>query len=71
MKSRLEFLDLLPANSEGWDIANTTGYSLRKSDITVPTIDIIISSIVKVYGCLFCIMTNTLILLQKSLIFHQ
>tara|TARA_B100000959_G_scaffold281472_1_gene345604 strand:+ start:1461 stop:1868 length:408 start_codon:yes stop_codon:yes gene_type:complete len=51
MKSRLESLDLLTVNDKVWDVANTTGYSLRKSGITVPTIDIIISSIVEVYGC--------------------
>ena len=51
MKSRLESLDLLSVNNEVWDIANITGYSLRKSGITIPTIDIIIASIVKASGC--------------------
>jgi|TARA_B100000315_G_scaffold237050_1_gene253460 hypothetical protein len=51
MQSCLESLGLLSANGKVWDIAKTAGYSLRKSGITVPTIDIIISSIVKVYGC--------------------
>lgn len=51
MKSRLESLDLLSENETVWDIANMAGFSLRKSGITVPTIDIIIASIVKAYGC--------------------
>jgi len=51
MRSRLEALENLPLNDDVWQIAYITGYELRKKGITVPTIDIIIASIAKNYGC--------------------
>lgn len=51
MKSRLNALELLPANDNIWEIAYTTRYELRRKGITVPTVDIIIASIARVYNC--------------------
>ena len=51
MQSRLEALENLPLNDEAWRVAYVTGYELRRKGITVPTIDIIIASIAKSYGC--------------------
>jgi predicted nucleic acid-binding protein len=51
MKSYLEALELLTVNDAVWDAAYEAGYALRKAGITVPTVDIIIASLAKVYGC--------------------
>lgn len=49
MKTRLESLEVLPANGKVWDIAYNTGYSLKRIGITIPTIDLIIASIAKAH----------------------
>ena len=49
MKMRLESLELLPANGKVWDTAYNAGYNLKKTGLTIPTIDLIIASIAKSY----------------------
>lgn len=49
MKIRLESLELLPVNEKIWEIAYNAGFNLRKSGVTVPTVDLIIASIAKAY----------------------
>lgn len=51
MKLRMEALEILPVNEAVWETAYPTGYDLRRKGITVPTIDILILSIAKVYNC--------------------
>jgi predicted nucleic acid-binding protein len=51
MQSRLAALELLNINDKVWEVAYEAGYQLRKKGITVPTVDIIISSLVKVHNC--------------------
>src|SRR4030067_1185980 len=51
MKSRIEALEKLPVNDDVWEAAYRAGYDLRRKGITVPTIDILILSIAKIYNC--------------------
>lgn len=51
MKSRLDAIEELVINDTVWDIAYNTGYNLRRSGITVSTVDILIASIAGAYGC--------------------
>jgi hypothetical protein len=51
MKSRMEALEMLPVNEAVWEAAYRAGYDLRRKGITVPTIDILILSIAKIYDC--------------------
>lgn len=51
MKSRMEALEMLPVNEAVWEVAYRAGYDLRRKGITVPTIDILILSIAKIYDC--------------------
>jgi len=51
MKLRMEALEMLPVNEAIWETAYPAGYDLRRKGITVPTIDILILSIAKVYNC--------------------
>ena len=51
MKSRIEALEMLPVNEAVWEAAYRAGYDLRRKGITVPTIDILILSIAKIYDC--------------------
>jgi len=51
MKMRLESLEVLPVSEKVWDIAYNMGYILKKNGVTVPTVDVIIASIAKVYCC--------------------
>jgi hypothetical protein len=51
MKSRMEALEMLPMNEAVWEAAYRVGYDLRRKGITVPTIDILILSIAKIYNC--------------------
>lgn len=47
LKSRLDVLPLYSMTENTWSIAYECGFLLRKKGITVPTVDIIISSIAK------------------------
>jgi len=51
MKSRMEALEMLPVNDDVWEAAYREGYDLRRKGITIPTIDILILSIAKIYDC--------------------
>jgi predicted nucleic acid-binding protein len=51
MKSRLDAIEELVINDTVWDVAYNTGYNLRRSGITVSTVDILIASIASAYGC--------------------
>ena len=51
MKLRMEALEMLPVNEAVWEAAYRAGYDLRRKGITVPTIDILILSIAKIYDC--------------------
>jgi predicted nucleic acid-binding protein len=51
MKSRMEALEMLPVNEDVWEASYRAGYDLRRKEITVPTIDILILSIAKVHNC--------------------
>jgi hypothetical protein len=51
MKLRIEALEMLPVNEDVWESAYRAGYDLRRKGITIPTIDILISSIAKVHNC--------------------
>jgi len=51
MKSRMEALEMLPVNEAVWEAAYREGYDLRRKGITIPTIDILILSIAKIYDC--------------------
>lgn len=51
MKSRMEALEMLPVNEAVWEAAYRAGYDLRRKGITIPTIDILILSIAKIYNC--------------------
>ena len=51
MKLRIEALEMLPVNEAVWEAAYRAGYDLRRKGITIPTIDILILSIAKVYSC--------------------
>ena len=52
MKSRMEALEVLTMNEAVWETAYRVGYDLKRKGITVPTLDILISSLAKAYGCL-------------------
>lgn len=47
LKSRLDVLTLYELTENTWTIAYETGFILRRKGITVPTVDIMISSIAK------------------------
>jgi predicted nucleic acid-binding protein len=47
LKSRLEVLPLYTLTENTWFIAYETGFLLRRKGLTVPTVDIVISSIAK------------------------
>jgi len=51
MKSRMEALEMLPVNEAVWEASYREGYDLRRKGITIPTIDILILSIAKIYDC--------------------
>ncbi len=51
MKSRLETLESLPITDTVWETAYDSGFLLRRAGVTVPTIDIILASMVKVNNC--------------------
>ncbi len=47
MKSRMEALEVQTMNEAVWETAYRVGYDLKRKGITVPTIDILISSLAK------------------------
>ena len=47
LKARLEILQMYGMTDSTWSIAYETGFLLRTKGITVPTVDILISSIAK------------------------
>ena len=51
MNSRLNALDLIPANDSVWALAYKTGYELRRKGVTVPTVDIVIAAAAKAHNC--------------------
>lgn len=51
MHARLRVLETILINDAVWDLSCTTGFELRRKGITVPTLDIIIASAAKIFGC--------------------
>lgn len=47
LKSRIEVLTIYKLTEDVWSVAYETGFLMRRKGITVPTVDIIISSIAK------------------------